>query len=85
MTNSPTGRRQESPFDTAAGIIAASGLETHYAPGEHAVLEDDGANFFARFSKGIKTGAWYSFDQQGVHFVALNNVQNLKAGGLGRV
>ena len=69
-------------FDTAEQIIAGAGLETHYVPGEHDVLEDDGKTFFERFTKGAQHG-WYSFDQQGVHFIGLNNVQNLKAGGLG--
>jgi 3',5'-cyclic AMP phosphodiesterase CpdA len=71
-------------FDTAEQIIKGAGLDTHYVPGEHDVLEDDGKNFFARFTKGADKG-WYSFDQQGVHFVGLNNVQNLKAGGLGNL
>jgi 3',5'-cyclic AMP phosphodiesterase CpdA len=71
-------------FDTAEQIIKGAGLETHYVPGEHDVLEDDGKNFFARFTKGADKG-WYSFDQQGVHFIGLNNVQNLKAGGLGNL
>lgn len=69
-------------FDTAAQLIGATGIETHYVPGEHDVLEEDGAAFFARFTKGGPRG-WYSFDQAGVHFVGLNNVQNLQAGGLG--
>jgi 3',5'-cyclic AMP phosphodiesterase CpdA len=71
-------------FDTAEQIIQGAGLETHYVPGEHDVLEDDGKPFFARFTKGGPNG-WYSFDQQGVHFVGLNNVQDLKAGGLGNL
>ncbi len=69
-------------FDTAEQIVRGAGLDTHYVPGEHDVLVDDGAPFFARFTKGGASG-YYSFDQQGVHFVGLNNVQNLKAGGLG--
>jgi Icc protein len=69
-------------FDTAAQLIGATGIETHYVPGEHDVLDDDGKSFFARFTKGGPRG-WYSFDQGGVHFVGLNNVQNLQAGGLG--
>lgn len=69
-------------FDTAEQIIQGAGLETHYVPGEHDVLEDDGKGFFERFTKAGAKG-WYSFDQQGVHFIGLNNVQNLKAGGLG--
>ncbi len=69
-------------FDTAEQIISGAGMDTHYVPGEHDVLEEDGRTFFERFTKGAARG-WYSFDQQGVHFVGLNNVQNLKAGGLG--
>jgi 3',5'-cyclic AMP phosphodiesterase CpdA len=70
-------------LDTAEQIIGGAGLDTHYVPGEHDVLVDDGKPFFERFTKGAKQGGWYSFDQQGVHFVGLNNVLNLKAGGLG--
>ncbi len=78
-----------SEFDTAEKIIATSGMDVHYVPGEHDVLVDDGKPFFARFQARAKQGApdggFYSFDQQGVHFVGLNNVQNLKAGGLGNL
>jgi hypothetical protein len=70
-------------FDTAEQIIKGAGLETHYVPGEHDVLdEDSGKLFFERFTKAGPTG-YYSFDQEGVHFIGLNNVQDLKAGGLG--
>ncbi len=71
-------------FDTAEQIIRESKLDTHYVPGEHDVLVDDGRPFFERFTRGAARG-WYSFDQQGVHFVGLNNVQDLKAGGLGNL
>lgn len=71
-------------FDTAEKIIQGAGLETHYVPGEHDVLEEDGKSFFERFTKGAGKG-YYSFDQQGVHFIGLNNVQGLKAGGLGNL
>lgn len=73
---------RDDQFDTASQIVGEAGLETHYVPGEHDVLDDDGRGFFARFTKGGPRG-WYSFDQSGVHFVGLNNVQNLKAGGMG--
>jgi Icc protein len=73
---------KDAQFDTADQIIREAGLQTHYVPGEHDVLVDDGKGFFARFTPGAPRG-WYSFDQQGVHFIALNNVQDLKAGGLG--
>lgn len=74
----------DTQFDTAAQIIGDARLETRYVPGEHDVLEGDGANFFARFTPGAARG-WYSFDVQGVHFVGLNNVQNLAAGGMGNL
>ena len=48
------------------------------------MLDEDGRDFFARFTKGAARG-YYSFDQQGVHFIGLNNVQGLKAGGLGNL
>ncbi len=73
---------RDAQFDTAEQIIRGARLDVHYVPGEHDVLVDDGKAFFERFTKGAPRG-WYSFDQQGVHFVALNNVQNLKAGGMG--
>ena len=75
---------RDDQFDTAAQIIAGAGLETHYVPGEHDVLANDGRGFFTRFTKGGPRG-WYSFDQDGVHFIGLNNVQNLAAGGMGRL
>ncbi len=71
-------------FDTAEQIIKGAGMDTHYVPGEHDVLDEDGKAFFARFMPGAAKG-WYSWDQEGVHFVGLNNVQNLKAGGLGNL
>jgi Icc protein len=55
----------------------------YYVPGEHDVLNDNGAQFRERYGKGTKGDGWYSFDHKGVHFVGLVNVLNLKAGGLG--
>src|SRR6185436_8432872 len=45
---------------------------------------DNGAAFFTRFN-GAANRKWYSFDHSGAHFVALVNVLDLKAGGLGRL
>jgi 3',5'-cyclic AMP phosphodiesterase CpdA len=76
-------------FDTAEKIIGTSGLDAHYVPGEHDMLDDAGKPFIARFqgreTQGVADGACYSFDQHGVHFVGLNNVTDLKAGGLGNL
>jgi Icc protein len=73
-------------FDTAEQIMKGAKFDAHYVPGEHDVIGDDGKQFFARFAKEANLGGWYSFDQGGVHFVGLNNVQNFekdKAGGFG--
>ena len=56
-----------------------------YVPGEHDVLNDDGAQYRERFGKDTLGEGWYSFDQKGVHFIGLVNVVNLKAGGLGNL
>ncbi len=70
-------------FDTAQQMLKTAGLETHFIPGEHDTLVDQGKPFFERFGKESTQGGWYSFDQGGVHFVALVNVLNLRPGGLG--
>jgi len=72
-------------FDVAAGLMTSAKLDTFYVPGEHDVIGDDGQSFFARFGRANGTGGWYSFDAGGVHFVALVNVVDLKAGGLGHL
>lgn len=71
-------------FDTVAELMR--GVHTQrvfYVPGEHDVIGDNGAEYFRRFGEKGSSGGWYSFDHHGVHFVALVNVLNLKAGGLG--
>jgi 3',5'-cyclic AMP phosphodiesterase CpdA len=74
-------------FDTAAEIIKDARLDVHYVPGEHDVISDDGKAFFERFSTSAQGDAkgWYSFDQSGVHFIALVNVLGFKAGGYGHL
>src|SRR6266850_154138 len=71
-------------FDTVDQILkSATPKDVFYVPGEHDVLNDDGKQFLERYGKGSKGNGWYSFDKKGVHFIALVNVMNLKAGGLG--
>lgn len=71
-------------FDTLAGLMQEAKLgRTFFVPGEHDVIGDNGAEFFHRFGERQHAGGWYSFDQDGVHFVGLINVLNLHAGGLG--
>ena len=80
-----TSRISRSPRSsiTADQLLKGAKLETFHVPGEHDVIGDDGKQFFARFGRGKSPGGWYSFDKSGVHFVALVNVLNLKAGGQG--
>lgn len=61
-------------FDDALQIISQARLTTHYVPGEHDVLDPEIALFRERFGRGTKGGGWYSFDDRGVHFMALVNV-----------
>jgi 3',5'-cyclic-AMP phosphodiesterase len=73
-------------FDTVEQILkSAKPKDIFYVPGEHDVLNDDGAQYRERFAKGSKGAGWYSFDQKGVHFIGLVNVMNLKAGGMGNL
>jgi len=68
-------------FDTAAEILKGLPSHVHYVPGEHDTLdEDSGALYLQRYGKGTKGNGWYSFEDHGVHFVALVNVFNLEAG-----
>jgi 3',5'-cyclic AMP phosphodiesterase CpdA len=71
-------------FDNAAQVIGTAGLDVHYVPGEHDILDDEpGKSYLERYGKKTKGSGWYSFDQNGVHFIGLVNVMNLQAGGLG--
>src|SRR5213082_2234313 len=72
-----------SEFDNVDQILKATNKEIFFVPGEHDVLNDEGAIFRERYAKNSKGQGWYSFDKNGVHFVGLVNVMNLKAGGLG--
>jgi hypothetical protein len=71
-------------FDTAQQLL--SGLrvsELHTVPGEHDTTDGTGAEYFKRFGAPSQNRGYYSFDHNGVHMVALVNVMNFKAGGLG--
>ncbi len=73
-------------FDTLDQVLKE--LKTghvFFVPGEHDVLEDNGAQFLERHGKGTRGHGWHSFDHRGVHFIGLVNVVDLRAGGLGRL
>jgi 3',5'-cyclic-AMP phosphodiesterase len=71
-------------FDTVDQMLKGAKVkEAFFVPGEHDVLNDDGRQYRERYAQGAQGAGWYSFDKNGVHFVGLVNVMNLKAGGLG--
>src|SRR6266481_7531858 len=72
-------------FDDADRIISQARLDVHYVPGEHDVIDDGVKLYGERYGRGTKGAGWYSFDANGVHFVGLVNVVDLKAGGLGNL
>jgi 3',5'-cyclic AMP phosphodiesterase CpdA len=57
--------------------------EIHTVPGEHDTADEAVSEYFSRFGKPSNNKGYYSFDHSGVHFVALVNVLQFKAGGLG--
>jgi len=83
-TGDITHLSKPAEFDTAQQLLGTLKVsELHTTPGEHDVTDGAGAEYFARFGKASKNKGWYSFDHHGVHFVALVNVMNFKANGLG--
>ena len=82
-TGDLTHLSKPSEFDTLQQVLSELSVPVFFVPGEHDVLEDDGRSYLQRFGKGTQGTGWYSFDQNGVHFVGLVNVVNLRAGGLG--
>jgi 3',5'-cyclic-AMP phosphodiesterase len=85
-TGDITHLSKPAEFDDAAQAIGKAKLETFYVPGEHDIIdEQQGQAYLERYGKRTKAkgAGWYSFDQNGVHFVGLVNVANLKGGGMG--
>ena len=75
-----------SEFDDAERIISQSRLDVHYVPGEHDLVDPEAGKLYReRYGRGTKGAGWYSFDANGVHFIGLVNVVDLKAGGLGNL
>ena len=75
-----------SEFDTVDQLLkGARAKDVFFVPGEHDLLDGDGSQYRERYAKNSQGDGWYSFDHSGVHFVALVNVMNLKAGGLGHL
>ena len=85
-TGDITHLSKPNEFDNAAQLIGEAGLNVHYVPGEHDFVDEgQGKLYLERYGKSTKGQGWYSFDDHGVHFIGLNNIVDLKAGGLGRL
>lgn len=89
-TGDVTHLSKPAEFDAARGLLDGAGFDVHAVPGEHDVLDEKGTQpFIAQFQKGHaqggEGGAYYSFDAGGAHFIGLNNVVDLKAGGMGNL
>jgi 3',5'-cyclic AMP phosphodiesterase CpdA len=84
-TGDVTHLSKPSEFDDADRIVSQTRLDVHYVPGEHDVLDEGAKLYRERYGRGTKGAGWYSFDANGVHFIGLVNVVDLKAGGLGNL
>ena len=81
-TGDITHSSKAAEFDTAQQLVqGVRAGETFYVPGEHDIASDDGAMYLERFGKGTTGRGWYSFTHKGVHFVGLNNCQQVDAMG----
>ncbi len=81
-TGDITQTSKPAEFDTAAEVIkGVKAGNVFYVPGEHDTALDDGAQYHERFGRGTAGQGWYSFNHKGVHFVGLNNVQQIDAMG----
>ncbi|OYY68748.1 metallophosphoesterase [Sphingomonas sp. 28-63-12] len=77
---------RDAEFADADDIISAAGLPVFHVPGEHDMLDEGGGKaFLARYGKNTRGSGWYSFESNGVHFIALVNVADLKPGGMGHL
>jgi 3',5'-cyclic AMP phosphodiesterase CpdA len=71
-------------FDVAQQMFSRlRTTEMHTVPGEHDTTDATVTEYFSRFGKASANKGYYSFDHNGVHFVALINVLQFKPGGLG--
>jgi Icc protein len=71
-------------FDTVDQLMRTIRAgEVYCVPGEHDLIEDNARRYLERYGRGTVGSGWRSFDYQGVHFIGLVNVMNLRPGGLG--
>jgi hypothetical protein len=83
-TGDITHLSRPAEFDLAQQLLSElRTTELHTVPGEHDTTDPTVTEYFNRFGKASNNRGYYSFDHAGVHFIALINVLEFKAGGLG--
>ena len=83
-TGDITHLSKAAEFDLAQHMLSSLRVsELHLVPGEHDVIDGPGKEYFDRFGSASNNRGYYSFDSEGVHFVALVNVMNFRPNGLG--
>jgi len=83
-TGDITHLSKPAEFDAAQQMMSRlKTTELHTVPGEHDTADATVSEYFNRFGKASNNKGYYSFDHAGVHFIALINVLQFKAGGLG--
>jgi hypothetical protein len=83
-TGDITHLSKPAEFDLAQQMLSRlRTTELHTVPGEHDTTDPTVSEYFNRFGKASNNKGYYSFDHAGVHFIALTNVLEFKAGGLG--
>lgn len=83
-TGDLTHLAEAAEFDTLEQLLKdCNTKQVFYVPGEHDILNDNGAQYRERFGRGSLGTGWHSYDHKGVHFIGLVNVAGLAEGGLG--
>src|ERR1700688_3502341 len=67
-TGDITHLSKDDQFDNAKHVIGSAGVDVHYVPGEHDIIdENNGKAYLERYGKGTQGYGWYSFDDHGAH------------------
>ena len=83
-TGDITHLSKPAEFDLAQQMLGGLRAgELHTVPGEHDTTDPQAREYFSRFGGASGNRGYYSFDHAGVHFLALVNVLQFGAGGLG--
>jgi Icc protein len=78
-TGDVTHLSKPGEFGTAREVLQEFRVgRVHTVPGEHDTIDDGTTGYLRHFDHDGKGRAWYSFDEGGVHFVGLNNVETFR-------